>query len=441
MGDVSNWAFWVTPVLYACSFQPQQGGSDGGDNSDDAPSTARCDAPPAFDRGLTPTTTIFVAPTTSGTPDGSMARPFTSLNDALANQQPGTRIVVQGGSYPGETIVDLRGTAAAPFWIEGPTTSPRATFTSSVRFAAPQYVVLRHLDFMPTTGLALVLDDANVRAPGTAHHVALEDVHATSSGSSNCMVLTGIEDVHADGIVTTGCVAGVRMVGAQRAMLSRLRISGSSLAAITISGGSEDIEIRQSVITDPGMRGIWIGGISSEEEFRPPLTAATGNAEASNVRVLNTVIVGDTGDAIACSQCRDVVVAGNLVMGTWPRIGRLIDEHGAIGGYDFLPSGDMRWTNNAIDVSEIATAFDADSNTEPSSVTFSHNLWNNTTAPPAGDPAAILGMPSGYDMTGRLCAGAAVRAGVAIPELAGTLDGDCRPDPPSIGPDEPGPDC
>jgi hypothetical protein len=441
MGDVSNWVLWVTPVLCACSFQPQQAGGDGGGDRDDAPPPARCDPPPAFDTGLTPTTTIFVAPTTSGTPDGSMARPFTSLNAALANRQPGTRIVVQGGSYPGETILDLHGTAAAPFWIEGPTSAPRATFTSSVRFATPQYVVLRHLDFRPATGLALVLDDANVRAPGTAHHLALEDLDATSSSSSNCVVLTGLEDVHADGIVTSGCVAGVRIVGTSRAVLSRLRISGTSLAAITVSGGSADVEIRQSVITDPGMRGIWLGGTSSEDEFRPPLTAPAGNAEASNVRVLNSVVIGDTGDAIACSQCRDVLVAGNLIMGTWPRIGRLIDEHGAIGGFDFLPSGDMQWTNNAIDVSAMATAFDADSNTEPASVTFSHNLWNNTTAPPAGDPAAILGMPSGYDMTGRLCAGPAVRAGVAIPELAGTLDGACRADPPSIGPDEPGPDC
>jgi hypothetical protein len=128
-------------------------------------------------------------------------------------------------------------------------------------------------------------------------------------------------------------------------------------------------------------------------------------------------------------------------MGTWPRIGRLIDERGAIGNW--LPAVRRHALDRQrpIDVSELATAFDADSNTEPSSVTFSHNLWNNTTTPPAGDPAAITGMPSGYDMTGRLCAGAAVGTGVAIPELAGTLAGDCRPDPPSIGPDEPGPDC
>jgi hypothetical protein len=53
----------------------------------------------------------------------------------------------------------------------------------------------------------------------------------------------------------------------------------------------------------------------------------------------------------------------------------------------------------------------------------------------------IYGMPSGYDANGHICAGAAVGAGLALPEVPGTQQGSCRASPPSIGPDEPPSGC
>ena len=87
-------------------------------------------------------------------------------------------------------------------------------------------------------------------------------------------------------------------------------------------------------------------------------------------------------------------------------------------------------------------------NTDGASCTFSHNLWfevndpaNSMPALPNPDPAGIYGQASGYNDTGTLCTGAAQHTGVAVPEVAGTLGGACRPDPPSIGPSEPQPGC
>jgi len=437
---VSRWPFSIAPLLCACSFDPEAAGGDGG-GTVDASTISRCDAPGAFADGLTPASTIFVAPTTTGTPDGSMEHPFTSLEAALAGRTPGTRVLLQPGTYPGEVIDTLRGTATSPFWIEGPSTGPRAVFTSPLQLVRPHYLVVRHLDLAPATGAPFTVDDAETRVEGTAHHVAIDDLRITGPANANCVLLAGVDDVSVARIETTGCTTGVRMVGVHRAVLTRLRITSPMYAGVIVAGGSDRVDIRQSVILDPGTRAIWLGGASDENEFRPPLTVTDGNFEVANVRVLNNVIVGDQADAIPCSLCREVLVAGNLIMGSWARVGRLIAEHGAINGYNFLSSGKMRWINNAVDVLGNATPFQADGGTELATVTFSHNLWNNTTAPPAGDPAMVLGMPSGYDTTGRLCAGAAAHAGITLPELEGTLEGDCRPDPPSIGPDEPGPGC
>jgi len=66
--------------LGACSFPPQSSGGGGDDDADvqvDAVVVAtRCDAPAAFDFGLTPASTIFVASGGSGSPDGTIANPY-----------------------------------------------------------------------------------------------------------------------------------------------------------------------------------------------------------------------------------------------------------------------------------------------------------------------------------------------------------------------------
>ena len=117
-------------ALCGCKFDPDPSPNVGGG---DAPTAVdgvdgvvgSCGAPASFDAGVTPTMTIYVSPMGSPAPDGSAASPFGSITAALVDRSPGTRIALLPGTYPGELITDLHGTATAPFWIEGPTTGVR----------------------------------------------------------------------------------------------------------------------------------------------------------------------------------------------------------------------------------------------------------------------------------------------------------------------------
>jgi len=432
--------------LCACKFEPSAFAPDeDAPDAQDAPTgdgaVGGCVAPAPFDAGLTPTTTLHVSPRGSATPDGSLANPFGSIGAAVAGRAPGTRIELLAGTYPGELITDLHGTAMAPFWIEGPASGERARFTSLLRFAGPQYVAVRHLDIVSDTR-ALTFDDDGNRSAGIAHHIAVADVVASGpAGTGDCLQLTGVDDVSFDRVESTGCRVGLRVSGSHRAVLMRLQVATTTFAGIVVQSGSDQVEVRQSTLTNTGQRGIWIGGSSSEDEFRPPLSMRDGNYESAHVRVLNTMITGTGLEAIACSHCRDSVVAGSLIRGSWTEIGHLIAEHGPIAGHAFLPSGKLAWKNNAIEVTSNAIPMVADSGTDLASVERSHNLWNGTEPPASDEPGMIRNMTSGYDASGQLCGGAASHAGVAVPELPSTFDGECRPDPPSIGPDEPAPGC
>jgi len=444
----------LVALVTACSFQlPGAGG--GGDDvvvppdaGGDGGMTLDCGAPATFADGLVPTTTVFVSPTAGATQDGTQANPFRRVAQAMP-AAPGTRIVLAAGNYPDEVLNDVHGTATAPIWIEGPASGQRARFdpgTSGLHFVKPQFVVVRHVDIAGTSAAAINIDDGGDRANPVAHHIVIEDAQLTSSGAG--VQLSGVSDVTVRDVVATSVGKGVFAVGVHRATFARLRITSANVG-VQVAGGSDAITIRQSVIASSGTRPIWLGGSSGEDEFRPPLTAATGNYEASNIRVIDNVLVGGV-TMVMCSLCTQSLVAASFIHGdlATQHVVRLFNEHGALGGHAFAPAGSMRFIDNAIHVSTDPFGFKLEAGTDGASCSFSHNLWLETDDPPNSepvlptpDPVGIYGMPSGYDDTGKLCTGAAQHAGIALPEVAGTLDGTCRSDPPSIGPSEPAPGC
>jgi hypothetical protein len=63
--------------------------------------------------------TYYVAPTTSGTPNGSITSPFTSFTTAISTAAPGDTIYVRGGTYNLNSTISIgsgkNGTAANPY--------------------------------------------------------------------------------------------------------------------------------------------------------------------------------------------------------------------------------------------------------------------------------------------------------------------------------------
>lgn len=449
---------WLLVLVAGCGFRIGVGAQDGaiaddvaGDDDGsiviDTP-LPDCDAPPHWAASFTPTRTLHVDPlaVAGGTPpDGSATNPFMTISAAAAAATPGTRILLAPRSYGTVTLTDLHGSATAPIWIEGPVTAPRATFTgtNAIHLVRPQYVVLQHLDFTSLSGDAINADDGGQSMFGAAHHLAMVDIKSTSVNTT--FQLTGVTDVAIyDSTLVSGS-RGVQLVGVHRAVVARLAMTSLSYSSFQAAGGSRDIVLRQSRITTDGNRAVWIGGSSTENEFRP-LLAAADNYEARDVRIFNNFIDGDVA-AITCSSCTDALIANNRITGTLSYVVRVINEHmSALNGHAFPMPGTLRVIGNAIEVTTNPYGTRMESNTTCAACEYSHNLWleidnpiDSTPPLPVTETNSIYGVASGYDALGRLCAGgAAIGAGPTLPEVTGTFAGACRATPRSIGPSDAG---
>lgn len=441
----------------ACSFRSPPASGDGGGTGDDAPPDSggepgRCEPGASWEQGKQPTRTVYVTAGASNGGNGSQSKPYPTIADAIADITPGTRVLLAPGTYSGATITSKQGTLDAPIWFEGPSTGGAKIMGGGgpgIHLVSAQYWVIRNLEI---GGLSMQpginVDDGSTA--GSAHHVVIDRV-TIGSAQNPCVQMTGVTDVTIRDSTLGACDRGVMMVGVQRATIARANIGAIVTAGVALAGGSADIEVRQSVIehVENGV-GIWIGGDSTAGQFRPPLTAATGNTEATNVRVFDNAI-RDVQDGVKCSNCTASLVAHNLIRRVSAFVLKLDQPYTSLGSFAFAPAGGVRFVDNAIEIGSSAEAFnDGGGGTAPASCTFSHNLWLQAGATawkptlPSVETLGIYGKPSGYTDAGALCASAAspaAGAGEPVPGVDGTLQGACRPSPPSIGPSEPDPGC
>jgi hypothetical protein len=442
-------------IVPACSFRSPNAAGDGGLGDDDAPIDAgpsRCDLAATWEEGKQPTKTIYVSKMAGpGTPDGSQTNPYTSLVAANPAITAGTRIMLGPGDFAGATFTNKQGTADAPIWLEGPESGPGARISgalgSTLHLVGPRYWVIRNLAIAGITGQAgLNVDDGS--GANKADHVVVDRV-TVGSTDRPCLQFSGVTDVTIRDSNLGSCDRGVMLVGVQRATIGRTTIGGMESAGIAMTAGSADIEVRQNQISDiQGGRGVWIGGDSLLNEFRPPLSAANGNTEATNIRVFDNVIL-NVRDAIECSICTNSLVAHNLLRDVSRDVLNLTQPYTSINSYSFARAGGVRFVNNAIEGTVTGQAVDAGSGTAPTTCRFSYNMWYRPLGTwdlmlPSTEEGGIHDKQSGYSNDGRLCAGSpspAVGAGTALPEVDGTLAGTCRPSPRSIGPSEPDPGC
>lgn len=445
----------LLPFAASCGFRSPTGsdGLDGPPGSDDA-AGSRCDFGATWEQGRQPTKTVHVSRTPgTGTPDGSEQNPFPSLLAASSAIEPGVRILLGPGDHGGVTLTDKRGTADAPIWLEGSSSGQARILGgagpgSGLHLIGAQYWVIRNLKIESLTqSPGINVDDGS--GAGTAHHIVIDRVTVADTPRP-CLQLSGVTDVTIRESVLGSCDRGVMMVGVQRAVIGKSNIGGMTDAGIAMAGGSADIEVRQNMIGAIEGRAVWIGGESDLNQFRPALTALTGNTEARDIRVFDNVI-SDVGIGIVCSNCGSSLVAHNLLRNVDDNVLVLHQPYTARDSYQFAPAGGVTFVNNAIEGDSDANAFRNESSAAaPQSCTFSHNMWyragGNTWSLdlPTPETMGFNGRQSGYRDNGQLCASAnspAAGAAAPLPEVPGTLQGQCRGTPPSIGPSEPDPGC
>ena len=153
-----------------------------------------------FDRDARFTRTLHVA--VSGNGDGSPEAPLGSIALALSRATPGTKIVVQAGTYPALGLVDVpAGTQGMPIAIVGQgevIIDGAGEPSSGIVVGQPRYLVLDNLTIRNTGRHGINFSDGgDYRTPG--HNVVLRNLRFQdigSGGNNDCVKFSGIDDFH-----------------------------------------------------------------------------------------------------------------------------------------------------------------------------------------------------------------------------------------------------
>lgn len=416
----------------------------------DAWVTRPCDAPPSFADGLSPTTVLHVEAGALPGGDGSVAKPFRSIEEAAAVATPGTFIQLGPGLHAtNQFVADLRGTAQAPIWIGGVYgTFPRITGGSEgLHLTRPAYVVLQNLEIGGQSASAINIDDG-VEHAGDSHHVAITGVYlhdVAGDVASTCVRASGIDDLSVHDSIIGRCFVGIDEVGVHRGVVARNLIYGTQLGGLRVRGGSTDVDLRQNRLRDAGSA-LVLGGSTPLALFRPAVSRSVPNAEARRVRAFDNAIYNDIAAAITFDGCIDCLAAHNLVYGYAQTLVSIRQSTQSQGNYAFEPTRDGRVINNAFvwSASFLGAQVDAAPFTEPSTFTFSHNAWfcydvpslSTPTLPVSEDGSLVLTYTGYVPDATTYCGGPEQGAAVPLPEIDGTIEGFCRTDSeyPTIGP-------
>ncbi|KAA0213548.1 MAG: hypothetical protein DYG94_12805 [Leptolyngbya sp. PLA3] len=375
----------------------------------------QADEPRTFAAGLTPTRLIRVAPGGDDqTADGSVDRPFATIEAASRTATPGAAIRLAPGEYRGgATLTNLAGTPEAPIWIGSEPGGLRAVIRgggSGLHLVRPQFVVVHDLEISGAGGNGLNVDDGGDFADAdAAHHVACERlfIHDIGDdGNQDGLKLSGIRDFQVFDCVIERCGgagsgSGIDMVGCHAGLIARCTLREISGTGVQCKGGTSEVDIRWSHFENAGHRALNIGGSTWHEYFRPPLDAGSVNWEARNVRAQRNVIEGSQC-AVAFVGATGCVASGNTIVRPGKWIVRILQETRSGPKFQFGLCGDNRFERNLIWFERHAVRSGVEVNIGPDTraetTIFAGNLWfagddPTRSAPslPAREQGAIIG--------------------------------------------------
>lgn len=422
---------------------------------------ADCGTIETFEDGKRPSIEIHVATTGSdASGDGSLEKPFASIERAARDADPGTAVRIHAGTYEGGSYLDaLAGTESDPIWLGGTPGEARPVIeggSEGLHLSRARWVIVHDLELREQTANGINADDAGDYADAEASHslvfrnLFIHDVG--QGGNQDCLKLSGIRrhfvldsEFARCGGGSSG--SGVDHVGCHDGLIARNVFSELSGNAVQCKGGSSNLEVRWNRIINGGQRAVNMGGSTGFEFFRPPLASSADNAEARNIRVIANVIEGGIA-ALGFVGCVECLAANNTIVDPENWILRILQETTTMDGFSFLPAQNGRFVNNLIYFArgELSTTINVGANTDAASFTFQNNLWyahdDATASKPTDLPALENDGIYGEDpklaepAQGNYALGAsspAAHAGTAVPELIGDIEGGCFADPPSIG--------
>ncbi len=310
-----------------------------------------------------------------------------TLRQAVRAAQPGARILLAPGDYPGGVYLEnIHGTAAAPIVIGAadPAQPPRFVGgTEALHLSDVSYLELHNLVITGQTGNGLNLDDGG-SFDTPAHHVTLANLVVLDigpTGNHDGIKLSGLDD-----FVIRDCQlerwgdggSGVDMVGCHRGLIEGCHFQareGGGSNAIQSKGGTRDLVIRGNRFDNAGARAINIGGSTGLRFFRPQVgDLPVEGFEAKDITVEGNVFIGSQAPLAFVGVDGAVVRFNTIVMPTkWAL--RILQETVLP---EFVPCRKGVFTDNII-------VFRSDwwgeggcnigPNTAPETFRFARNVW------------------------------------------------------------------
>ncbi|MEK7403956.1 MAG: right-handed parallel beta-helix repeat-containing protein [Acidobacteriota bacterium] len=408
-----------------------------------------------FDVGVTYERTLHVSPSGSSSGDGSLDAPFDSIRTAARRATPGTRILVQPGTYPGSTnLSGVRGEPGRPIAVvaSGDVVLDAAGASTVISGSDLRYVVIEGFTLRGASAHGINIDDGGSYETPTESLVLrrLTILGTGSGGNNDCLKLSGVDRFFVLDSDVSGCNRGeiIDMVGCHEGLIAGNYFHDTVASGVQTKGGSADILIHGNVFPGIPGRAVNAGGSTGLEFFRP-IDAAF---EAARIRVLSNVFVRNgatSGATIAYVGCDGCVFAQNTVVEPRTWVARILQES---TDARFVPSRNGLFVNNLIVLKEgdLRTFVNVGAGTAPETFVFGSNLWyaldrgadwagptySSGIPPETGsviqrDPALVDRMGGEYHILRRSPAEGAGRVPAFDP--APDFDGRCWADPPSVG--------
>ncbi len=300
------------------------------------------------------------------------------VHAALAAATSGTRIVLEVGDYDAIHASNVRGDENAPIVICGadPRAPPR--LRGGLQLSSVGWVELAHLSVIGASGNGINIDDGG-KLDTPSRHVFIHDVTVRDSGgrgNDDGIKLSGVDDFRIERCTVERWGRGgsaIDMVGCHRGSVDACtfqdRADDPAASGVQMKGGTRAVRITRCRFVHAGQRAVNLGGSTGLDYFRP----RPEGFEARDVSVEGSVFIGSQAP-IAFVGVDGASVRWNTFYSPQKWLVRILQETRAEG---FVPCRAGVFADNlvAYTSTELTTAVNVGSGTEPDSFTFARNAW------------------------------------------------------------------
>jgi len=302
------------------------------------------------------------------------------LRLALAQAQPGTRILVAPGDYRGYIgVAGLHGAPGKPIVVAAadPERPPVLHGGSEcLHLSDIGHVVLRNLVLVRGGVNCLNVDDGG--SPDTpSHHVVLDGLtvrDVTDGGNRDGIKLSGVDDFLVRGCTVErwgGGGSAIDMVGCRRGIITGSTFrhrDGQGATGVQAKGGTRNLLVYRCRFQDAGRRAINLGGCTDKHTRPPDVTY-----QASRVVAVGNTFVGSDA-AVAFVGSDACGAAFNTIYRPRSWVLRILQESRQPR---FVPCRNGEFRGNLVvwRWRELKAAADVRDATQPETFRFAGNWW------------------------------------------------------------------